>query len=219
MSTKQTKGFTLIELIITVSILAVLIAAIVVALNPAEQLKRSRDAKRVADLDAMKTAINLYLAQATTTINLSGDTTANNRCSGGAGVATIFANTGAASSSLNSNGLIAPMSVFVTSTAQAVATSSAAQVDRASTWMPAVLGQTPGGAPLAQLPLDPTNGTGANANFYYAYACKTTNAYEFTARLESTYFTNDLDLDGTDGGNSSSTYEVGTDETIVPPGY
>jgi hypothetical protein len=43
--------------------------------------------------------------------------------------------------------------------------------------------------------------------------------YELTARLESSYFQNDLDLDGTDGGNSTSTYEVGTKLDIIPSGY
>jgi prepilin-type N-terminal cleavage/methylation domain-containing protein len=204
-------GFTLIELIITVAILAVLVTIVVVALNPAEQLKRSRDAKRVGDLDAIKTALNLYLAQATSTINLSGDTTVNDRCIGGA-AATFFVNSGAEFS--NPSGFAA----VATSSGQLPATSSV--VLAAGSWMPALIGQTPGGTPLAQLPLDPTTGVSAASSTYYGYGCRLSNdTFELTARLESTYFNSDLNVIGTDGGNSSSTYEVGTDLTIVPGGW
>lgn len=198
---KQIKGFTLIELIITISILAILIAIVVVALNPAEQLQRSRDTKRVADLDAIKTALNLYLAQATTTINLSGTGTANDGCIGGAAVK-YYVNTTGNSGTGGVSG-----ATINTSTNQTVGSSG---------WMPAKLDQTPGGAPLASLPLDPTNGTGAGTSFFYAYACrKSNNTFELNAYLESSFYKTDLDQDGTDGGASSSAYEVGTDLTII----
>jgi prepilin-type N-terminal cleavage/methylation domain-containing protein len=208
----QSKGFTLIELIITISILAVLVAILVVALNPAEQLARARDTKRVADLDAMKTALNLYLAQATGTPNMSGDSTANSRCTGGSGADTFFMNTAAATATIPA-GFVA----IVTSTGQGVTTGTAVT---ASSWLPASIGASPGGSPLASLPLDPTNGTGVSTSSFYGYGCRSSNkTFELTARLESTYFTTDLDLDGTDGGNSTSTYETGTDLTIVDNAY
>ena len=211
MNKQNAKGFTLIELIVTITILAVLVATVVVALNPAEQLQRARDSKRVADLDAIKTAINLYQAQATDTVNMSGPYVASADCVGGGGTARFWMNTSTPTSSV-------PTGLTVTtSTGQTVATGTAVL---ASTWMPAALGQTPGGSPLAQLPLDPTNGTGVSTNFYYGYACRSSNkTFELTARLESTYYKDDLDLDGTDGGNSTSTYEAGTDLTIVPNGF
>jgi len=205
---KQLKGFTLIELIIVVAILAVLVSILVVALNPGEQLARARDAKRVADLDGIKSAINLYTSTATGTVNLSGDSPANNRCFSNS-APTLFVNTGGAVAT--STGL----PTTVTSTAQTVATSTATA---AIGWLPVLLGQTPGGAPLSVLPLDPTNGTGANTSFFYAYGCKGSSAYELTARLESAYYKTDLNLIGTDGGNSTSTYETGTDLTIIPNG-
>ena len=201
MNQKQIKGFTLIELIITISILAILIAIVVVALNPAEQLQRSRDTKRVADLDAIKTALSLYLAQATTTISL--DNSNGTLCLGGTGADTWWVNTTAT---------ITPPSGFVqvTSTNQTVGSAG---------WLPARMDQTPGGAPLASLPLDPTNGTGALTTFYYGYSCRASNnTFEITARLESNFYKTDLDQDNTDGGNSSSTYEVGTDMNIIPAG-
>lgn len=204
------QGFTLIELILTITILAVLVAILVVALNPAEQLARARDAKRVADLDALKTAINLYTAQATGTINLSGTATANNGCVGNNPY--YYVNTTPATSS-GANPF-----AWATSTGQSVATTTG--IATSSTWLPALVGTTPGGSPISVLPLDPTNGTGVSTSSYYAYACRASNkTFEITARLESTYFTSDIDIDGTDGGNATSTYEVGSDLTIISSGY
>ncbi|MDD3614398.1 MAG: type II secretion system protein, partial [Candidatus Pacebacteria bacterium] len=55
------KGFTLIELLVVIAILAVLMSVVVVTINPAEMLKKTRDTKRISDLDALRTAINLYV--------------------------------------------------------------------------------------------------------------------------------------------------------------
>ena len=195
-------GFTLIELIITIAILAVLITIVVVALNPAEQLQRSRDTKRVADLDAVKTAINLYLAQATATISLDGGT--NTKCRNGTvGSVTKYVSTGGAVATTT------PFDLLVATTTQTIGTGSL------TGWIPARMDQTPGGTSLASLPLDPSNGTGNSTSSYYAYACSTAKTFELSARLESAYFKSDLNLIGTDGGNSTSTYEAGADLAII----
>lgn len=199
---QTTKGFTLIELIVTIAILAVLVGIVVVAINPAEQLQRARDTKRVSDLDALVSAFNLYMAQATATINLTADATANARCTNGAGVSTIFA------SAANT---LATTTGFTATTATTLQT-----VGASTAWAPARLDQTPGGSPIAVLPLDPTN----NSSFFYLYVCDAADKrYEFTARLESSYFKDELDLDGKDGGNSATTYEVGSKVTIIGSGY
>ena len=61
------KGFTLIELLIVIAILAILTTAVVLVLNPAQILAEARDSQRMADLDTVMSAINLYLATASTT--------------------------------------------------------------------------------------------------------------------------------------------------------
>ncbi|MFA6994700.1 MAG: type II secretion system protein, partial [Candidatus Paceibacterota bacterium] len=58
MSVSSPKSFTLIELLIVIGILAVLVAAIVITLNPAQLLAQARDSKRQQDLSALNQALN-----------------------------------------------------------------------------------------------------------------------------------------------------------------
>ena len=56
------KSFTLIELLIVIGILAILVAAVVVTLNPAQLLAQARDSKRQQDLSALNQALNTITA-------------------------------------------------------------------------------------------------------------------------------------------------------------
>jgi len=55
---KNKKGFTLIELLVVIAIIGILSTLAVVSLNNARE--KSRDAKRVADVKQMQTALELY---------------------------------------------------------------------------------------------------------------------------------------------------------------
>ena len=93
------------------------------------------------------------------------------------------------------------------------------QVIGVNGWAPARIDQTPGGSTISNLPVDP-KGPNTSEEFWYAYACdQTAKSFEFTARFESNYFLTDLDNDGRDGGNSTTTYEVGTDLALIPGSY
>jgi prepilin-type N-terminal cleavage/methylation domain-containing protein len=52
------RGFTLIELLIVVAIIATLAVSVFVALNPAQRLKDSKNARRTSDVDTILTAIH-----------------------------------------------------------------------------------------------------------------------------------------------------------------
>lgn len=58
---KYNQGFTLIELLIVITIIAALAVAVFVALNPIKRLSDARDARRVADVETMLTAIHEYI--------------------------------------------------------------------------------------------------------------------------------------------------------------
>lgn len=54
---RTTFGFTLVELLVAMGVIAVLAGAIVAVVNPADYLKKSRDTRRVADLRVIQTAL------------------------------------------------------------------------------------------------------------------------------------------------------------------
>ncbi len=61
-SAMNKKGFTLVELLVVIAIIGVLVGVVAIAINPAEMLKKSRDAKRLSDIASVRKAIDLALA-------------------------------------------------------------------------------------------------------------------------------------------------------------
>ncbi len=58
---KNEKAFTLIELLLVVAIIATLAVVVFVALNPAQRLKDSKDARRTSDVDTILSAVHEYI--------------------------------------------------------------------------------------------------------------------------------------------------------------
>lgn len=71
------KGFTLIELLVVIAIVAVLAGALLIAINPQSMVQKSRDAKRLQDVDTIVKAVNLALADGEITLT---DTSACANC-------------------------------------------------------------------------------------------------------------------------------------------
>lgn len=56
------KGFTLIELVVVIGILAVLFAIVLIAINPGRQFAQANDTKRRSDVNAILNAVSQYAA-------------------------------------------------------------------------------------------------------------------------------------------------------------
>lgn len=58
---QKQKGFTLVELLIVIGIIGVLAVTLMLALNPGEAQKKSRDAARLRDMQTLQATVELYL--------------------------------------------------------------------------------------------------------------------------------------------------------------
>ena len=82
MLSKKQRGFTLIELIVVIAIIAVLAGVVLVAINPAVLLAKGRDAKRLEDFDGLNKAISLAVADGEITLTATGTCTTCTSLSG-----------------------------------------------------------------------------------------------------------------------------------------
>ncbi len=62
---KTAQGFTLVELLIVIAIIAILAAVVVLIVNPLELTRRGRDAARLSDFANLQQAINIAVQEAT----------------------------------------------------------------------------------------------------------------------------------------------------------
>ncbi len=183
--TNLKKGFTLIELLVVIAIVAVLAVTVILTLNPAQLLRQARDSNRTQDLATLKSALSLYLADVSSPSLGSSTLCYTNLASG------LAANCGAR--------FAAGTTTYDTDLT----------IDGTG-WVPVNFTTISAGAPISALPRDPVNTT----TYFYAYRADTTNGtFEVNADMESTKFANggSSDVESTDGGNSGTIYEVGTD--------
>lgn len=58
---KNNSGFTLVELLLVITIISTLAVTVFVALNPSTRIKAAKDSRRQADVDSILSAIHLYI--------------------------------------------------------------------------------------------------------------------------------------------------------------
>lgn len=87
------KGFTLIELLVVIGILAVLLAIVLVAINPARQFSQANNTKRSSDAQALLNAITQYGADNRGTLPTGVTTTVQNISSTGANICSALVTT------------------------------------------------------------------------------------------------------------------------------
>ena len=209
------KGFTLLELLIVIAVIAVLSAILIFILDPTETLAKARDTQRISDMGSLKTAIGVYVT-GTTTASLDGVSGAsrNDKCLGGSGTKSIFPSID--SGTTLTFGIVTGFTAF-----SQVAEANSSLTDGTG-WIPVNLSGIVGGSPISNMPIDPINtvavaATPANTDLYYRYACrKSPLTFELDAKLESIAFTTTDNRATKDGGNNSTLYEVGTDLAILP---
>ncbi len=194
------KGFTLLELLIVIAIIAILSAILIFVLNPAETLRKGRDSQRISDFATYNTAVALLI----TTV----------------GTPTICASTSTLYVDLPSS--THPMSGgcggFATIT-QPVTPADVRDVGGTG-WTTSNIAAIPEGSPIAVLPVDPNppapGPTVCGAPIlHYRFACTDVGTWEIDGSLESTQFTVTDDRQGQDGGDASLRYEVGTNLGII----
>lgn len=188
-------SFTLIELLIVIGILAVLVAAVVVTLNPAQLLAQARDAQRIQDLSSLSSAINtVYVLDQTVSFGTAS---------------TVYTSLPDSSSTCGSWGLPSLPSGW----SYHCSPTSTLQNTNGTGWIP-VNFQSNGTVGLSVLPIDPTNSS--STGLYYTYI--TGGSYELTAVFESAKYKQGggQNRASTDGGVYANLYEVGTNLTLAP---
>lgn len=217
----NTKGFTLLELLIVIAIIAILSVALILTLNPAETLKKSRDSQRISDLNTLKTALSLYVS-GTSTPYIGGlsDNTAcktspsSSYASGDKIFYSLPSGSSITDSTLDDGSLSVPSPSQVATPALADGTG----------WIPVNFNVLTGGSPISNLPVDPINtitslSTVAFTDFVYRYACSVTPfTFEIDAQLESDAYTANDNKRALDGGNNNNLYEVGSNLGIMGAG-
>ncbi len=227
----KNRGFTLLELLIVIAIIAILSVALVLVLNPAETLKKARDAQRISDLATLKTAIGLYLTSVSPAY--LGGTADNNFCKPTPGTpwgdgSFTYKISYSTPSTVQITDLSLDQAVAGTSTLARQVTAANLSLTTGAGWIPVKFDNITGGSPISNVPLDPTNnivGTTSTAAIVrsdalvYRYACAISPlTFEIDAQLESDAYTVNDDKRASDGGNSALYYEVGTNISILGAG-
>ncbi len=60
--TKKSRGFTLIEILVVIGLIAILAAVVLIAINPARQFAQARDSQRQSNVNAILNAIGQRMA-------------------------------------------------------------------------------------------------------------------------------------------------------------
>ncbi|MFM2381988.1 MAG: hypothetical protein RLZZ76_755 [Candidatus Parcubacteria bacterium] len=88
---KQHKGgFTLIEILIVIGIIAVLATIVLVAVNPARQFAQANNAHRASDINALLNAVGQYIVDSKGVIPSQITTTSQDISNGGADICALL---------------------------------------------------------------------------------------------------------------------------------
>ncbi|KKT36215.1 MAG: hypothetical protein UW25_C0011G0013 [Candidatus Nomurabacteria bacterium GW2011_GWB1_44_12] len=222
---KGSSGFTLLELLIVIAIIAILSIALVFMLNPAETLKKARDAQRISDLKSVKTALGIMLTASSTPKLDSGSAICTTNTTGGSQTAKIAYSAASPTVTVTSVAQGSDGSGNFDTAGYQVGAVSAGKVDGTG-WIPVNLKALTGGTPISSFPVDPVNTVTAVAtstDLVYRYACQNLSLtsdpsyiFEIDARLESNAYTVEDSKMTKDGGDNDNLYESGNSLNLLP---
>jgi len=182
------KGFTLVEMLIVLGIVAILVAVVVSVLNPAEFFRQTRDSRRLSDLNQLDQALNLA--------------TLDNVSMGTANVVYLSVPDDSGGATTTCSGMTPPVGW----TYQCSNSTNYRKVDGTG-WVPvnfSSLVTVP--SALNVLPIDPTNST--STNLFYTYV---SGSWELTTLFESSKYTTKYP-----GFGTSTVYTSGNHQGISP---
>jgi prepilin-type N-terminal cleavage/methylation domain-containing protein len=204
---KERRAFTLIELLVVIAAIAVLSVIVILTLNPAELLRQARDSSRTSDLATLRSALILYLKDASSpNLGTSGKCYTSLKAG-----TTLAAPTSSAGGAITA-GLTDCRFWLAQSTTSSFNISSSRAIDGTG-WIPVNFNQISSGAPIGSLPLDGINTTGtasASGNFFSYEA--TSSVFKLGAFMESAKYKNGgaKDVVSTDGGVNNYIFEQGS---------
>jgi len=198
------KGFTLIELLVVIAIIAILAVVVVLTLNPAALLQQGRDSNRVSDMDTLTHAISLYEDDQGGSLGYSLGNASSVYIS--IPDATISGNTTSTCSSLG-------LPVLPTGYSYQCSSPQDYKNVNGTGWIPINFTKMSTGAPIGDLPVDPTNQT--SSKLFYTYQANGSQ-YETTAVMESQKY---LGTAASDGGTYADLYEKGSSLSLALMNY
>lgn len=224
---KGSSGFTLLELLIVIAIIAILSIALVFMLNPAETLKKARDAQRISDLKTVKTALGVMLTSTSTPLLDAGSAICTTNSAGNAQTAKIaYSYPGAVTVGVATSSTDTAVVTFSTTGSYSA---NPGKIDGTG-WIPINLKALTSGTPISSFPVDPVNSVSTTANsgdLVYRYACqngspsagKPAYVFEIDTVLESSAYTTAPDNKmANDGGDNNSYFEQGNSLNVLPMG-
>lgn len=87
---KEQTGFTLIEILVVIGMIALLATVVLVAINPARQFRQGRDSQRISNVNAILNAIGQYLADNKGSLPAAITTTKQNIATSGANLCAVL---------------------------------------------------------------------------------------------------------------------------------